>query len=211
MTTALFDTSSPAIDFWFDFGSNYSYLSVMRIEAQAARHHVKIRWQPFLLGPVFQALGYETSPFVLQKEKGEYVWQDMARQCGKYALPWRRPSAFPRRALLPLRVAMLGADEPWIGAFCRGIMRLNFAQDREIDSPEAVSEVLMQQGLPAQTIIADALADANKLALREQTERARAKGVFGAPTFFVGAEMFWGNDRLDDALACAAGLPLASN
>jgi 2-hydroxychromene-2-carboxylate isomerase len=106
---------------------------------------------------------------------------------------------------------MLGADEPWIGAFCRGIMRLNFAQDREIDSPEAVSEVLMQQGLPAQTIIADALADANKLALREQTERARAKGVFGAPTFFVGAEMFWGNDRLDDALACAAGLPLAGN
>lgn len=201
----------PLVEFWFEFASNYSYLSVMRIEAQAALHHVKVRWQPFLLGPVLQALGYETSPFVLQKEKGEYVWQDMVRQCRKHEVPWRRPSVFPRRALLPSRVAMLGADEPWIGAFCRDAMRLNFAQDREIDSPEAVSEILMQQGLPAQRIIADALADTNKLKLREQTERARAKGIFGAPTFFVGSEMFWGNDRLDDALACAAGRPLTGN
>ena len=69
----------------------------------------------------------------------------------------------------------------------------------------------MQQGLPAQRIITDALADANKLKLREQTERARAKGIFGAPTFLVGAEMFWGNDRLDDALAWAAGQPLIGN
>jgi 2-hydroxychromene-2-carboxylate isomerase len=205
MSTPLSEQSSPVIDFWFDFGSNYSYLSVMRIEAQAALHQVKVRWQPFLLGPVFRALGYETSPFVLQKEKGAHVWQDMERQCRKYALPWRRPSVFPRRALLPLRVAMLGANEPWMGEFCRDVMRLNFAQDRGIDSPEAVSEVLMQRGLPAQRIIADALGDANKLKLREQTERARAKGIFGAPTFFVGAEMFWGNDRLDDALTWAAG------
>src|SRR5580698_9794978 len=173
MNTVLFEQGSPVIDFWFDFGSNYSYLSVMRIEAQAALHHVQVRWQPFLLGPVFHALGYDTSPSVLQKEKGEYVWQDMVRQCRKYGLPWRRPAVFPRRALLPLRVAIFGVDEPWIGAFCRDVMRLNFAQDREIDSPETVSEVLMQQGLPAQKIIADALTDDNKLKLRYQTERAR--------------------------------------
>jgi len=67
--------------------------------------------------------------------------------------------------------------------------------------------VLERLDLPAQKIIADALTDANKLKLREQTERARAQRIFGAPTFFVGAEMFWGNDRLDDALAFAAGAP----
>lgn len=207
MNTSVPGQSTRDIDFWFDFASNYSYLSVMRIESQAAMHQVRVRWQPFLLGPVFQALGYDTSPFVVQKEKGEYVWKDMERQCSKYAIPWRRPSEFPRRPLLPLRVATLGANEPWIGAFCREVMQRNFAQDLEIDSPEAMNDVLGRLGLPAQQIIADALTDANKLKLREQTEQARVQRIFGAPTFFVGGEMFWGNDRLDDALAFAAAAP----
>ncbi len=82
----------PEIEFWFEFGSNYSYLSVMRIEDAAQRHGVRIVWKPFLLGPIFRALGMETSPFVLQKEKGAYVWQDMVRQCRKYGLRWVQPS-----------------------------------------------------------------------------------------------------------------------
>jgi 2-hydroxychromene-2-carboxylate isomerase len=76
-------TSAPemarAIEFWFEFGSNYSYLSVMRIEDAARQRGVRIIWQPFLLGPIFRALGMETSPFLLQKQKGAYVWQDMVR------------------------------------------------------------------------------------------------------------------------------------
>jgi 2-hydroxychromene-2-carboxylate isomerase len=192
--------SAPDLEFWFDFGSNYSYLSVMRIEAQARAHGVSIRWRPFLLGPVFRDLGFENSPFVLQKEKGAYVWKDMERQCRKYAIALTRPSTFPRAALLAMRVALLGAEEPWIAAYCRKIMQLNFADDREIGSVEVVSEALEALGLPAQQIIADAQSDANKLALREQTAAAAARGIFGAPTFFVGDEMFWGNDRLEDAL-----------
>ena len=201
------DTSSPTsqrmpeIEFWFDFGSNYSYLSVMRIEALAAERSVAVRWRPFLLGPIFRALGYENSPFVLQKQKGAYVWKDMERQCRKYGLALTRPTDFPRTALLAMRVALLGAEQQWIGAYCRGIMQLNFAHDRDIGSVEVVSEALDQLGLPAQQLIADAQTDANKLRLREQTERAAAKGIFGAPTFFAGEEMFWGNDRLEDALA----------
>jgi 2-hydroxychromene-2-carboxylate isomerase len=192
------------IEFWFEFGSNYSYLSVMRIEAVAAQYGVGIVWKPFLLGPIFKSFGWDTSPFVLQKEKGEYVWTDMARQCRKYALPWTRPSSFPRLALLPMRVALIGAEQPWIGEYCRKIMLLNFAEDRDIDSQDAVGEILVQLGLPAGEIINDARAEQNKRRLREQTETARAKGIFGAPTFFVGNEMFWGNDRLEDALASAA-------
>ena len=192
------------IEFWFEFGSNYSYLSVMRIEAAAARHDVKIAWKPFLLGPIFKSFGWDSSPFVLQKQKGEYVWKDMARQCRKYGLPWTRPTVFPRRALLPMRVSLIGAGQPWMGEYCRKIMLLNFAEDRDIDSLEAVGEVLLQLGLPAAAIINDAQAEQNKLRLREQTETAGSKGIFGAPTFFVGGEMFWGNDRLDDALAFAA-------
>jgi 2-hydroxychromene-2-carboxylate isomerase len=194
---------APTLDFWFEFGSNYSYLSVMRIEDEAARGGVAIRWRPFLLGPIFRSFGWETSPFVLQKQKGDYVWKDMARQCAKYGLPWQRPSTFPRSAILPHRVALLGAEASWMGAFCRAVMQLNFALDRDVDAAAVVGEVLKGLGLPAEDLIAQAQSDENKLRLRRQTEAAAALGIFGAPTFMVGDEMFWGNDRLDEALSWA--------
>lgn len=199
--------SSPtpaALEFWFEFGSNYSYLSVMRIADAAARLSVPVRWKPFLLGPIFRSFGWKNSPFVLQKAKGDYVWKDMVRQCHKYQLPWVQPSTFPRAAVLPLRVALVGAEEDWMGAYCQHMMLRNFAQDKDIDSAEAVTEVLEQLRLPAQQILRAAKSDANKLKLRQQTETAQAKGIFGAPTFLVGEEMFWGNDRLDEALAYCA-------
>lgn len=197
---------APEIEFWFDFGSNYSYLSVMRIETLAAARGVRIRWRPFLLGPVFRDLGFDNSPFVLQKEKGAYVWKDMERQCRKYGIALTRPTVFPRAALLAMRVALLGAEREWIGGFSRKIMQLNFADDRDIGSIDVVKSALDELGLPTQEIIAEAQSDANKLRLRTQTEAAAARGIFGAPTFFVGAEMFWGNDRLDDALEYCASL-----
>ena len=191
------------IEFWFEFGSNYSYLSVMRIEDAAAAHGVKIVWQPFLLGPIFKSFGWDNSPFVLQKEKGEYMWKDMIRECRKYDLPWLRPTTFPRRSTLPMRVAVMAAEESWIGEYCRSIMLLNFARDRDINSQEAVAGVLADLGLPALEILGEAQSEANKPRLRQQTDTAKAKGIFGAPTFFVNGEMFWGNDKLDDALAFA--------
>lgn len=198
-TFNLLPAPSP-IEFWFEFASNYSYLSVMRIEAAANRLGVKVLWRPFLLGPIFRSLGWTNSPFVLQKAKGEYVWKDMVRQCTKYGLPWQKPTAFPRSSLLPLRVALLGAEQSWCAAFCREIMHRNFVEDREIDTSQDVSEVLKKLNLPHEQIINDALSEGNKLKLWEQTQTAVDKGVFGAPTFFVGSEMFWGDDRLDDAL-----------
>lgn len=195
----------PQIAFWFEFGSNYSYLSVMRIEAAARQYGVDIVWKSFLLGPIFRALGMENSPFVLQKEKGAYMWQDMARQCRKYGLRWMQPSTFPRLGVLPLRLALLGADQPWIGDFCRQVMELNFVLDQDINDEESMARILNELGLPATDLLAQAQSDPVKLRLREQTEVARQKGIFGAPTFFVGSEMFWGNDRLDDALLFAAG------
>jgi 2-hydroxychromene-2-carboxylate isomerase len=194
----------PEIEFWFEFGSNYSYLSVMRIEDAARQRGVRIVWKPFLLGPIFRALGMETSPFVLQKEKGAYVWQDMRRQCRKYGLQWVQPSAFPRLGVLPLRIALLGAEKPWIGAFCRQVMELNFVRDEDINQADRLAPILTELGLPASEILDQARAEPTKTRLREQTEQARCRGIFGAPTFFVGTEMFWGNDRLDDALLFAS-------
>jgi 2-hydroxychromene-2-carboxylate isomerase len=203
--TGLTSSGLPEIEFWFEFASNYSYLSVMRIEGEAKRHGVTIAWRPFLLGPIFRAFGMQTSPFVLQKEKGAYVWQDMDRQCRKYGLRWTRPSTFPRLGVLPLRVALIGAEQPWMAAYCRRVMELNFALDEDINSPTQLSPILTELGLSASDILAEAQAEPAKALLRTQTEQARARGIFGAPTFFVGTEMFWGNDRLDDALQLAVG------
>ena len=192
------------IDFWFDFASNYSHISVMRIEREAVGRNVRVIWKPFLLGPIFKALGWATSPFIVQPAMGAYMWKDMVRQCAKYGVPWRRPTAFPRLSVLPLRVALIGVDQPWIGDYCRQIMRRNFVDDQDIHTPKAVGAVLTDLALRADEIIALAQSEPNKLRLRENTEAAQALGVFGAPTFFVRGEMFWGNDRLDDALDFAA-------
>jgi 2-hydroxychromene-2-carboxylate isomerase len=199
------------IEFWFELGSNYSYLSALRIEHLAQQAGVAVRWQPFLLGPIFASFGWSTSPFVLQPQKGAYVWDDMRRQCAKYAFPWQRPSVFPRNSVFATRVALHGAREPWIGDFVKAIMRANFARDEDISSEAKVIDALRELALPAMSIIADARSEANKPKLRDQTERARALGVFGAPTFFVGSEMFWGNDRLDDAIELASSPRLLDN
>lgn len=196
------------IECWFDFGSNYSYLSLMRIEQGAALHGVSVTWRPFLLGPIFKSLGWDSSPFALQEAKGKYVWQDIPRQCRKYGLPWQQPSQFPRRALLPTRIALLGEDEPWIGDYCRRIISMNFAEDREIDTVDAVSEALSELGLPVEKLLREANDDATKQRLRDRTQQAMERSIFGAPTFLVRGAMYWGNDRLNEALAYAASMAL---
>ena len=193
--------AAPRIEFWFDFGSNYSYLAMMRIHALAAPAGVQVILRPFLLGPIFKSLGWETSPFVLQKLKGDYTWRDMERQCAKYGLAWQHPTTFPRRALLPARLAVVAASEPWLPEFCRRIMQANFAQDADIEDIAVVSTILTRLGQIPDLWIAMANSHQAKALLRAQTDEAAQRGIFGAPTFFVNGEMYWGNDRLDDAIA----------
>ena len=195
--------SRPVVEFWFEFASTYSYLSVMRIERAAEAAGVDIEWNPFLLGPVFLALGWNDSPFNIYPPKGRYMWRDLERLAEKEGLPFRRPSRFPRNGLLAARVALVGVEEGWVAPFARAVMTANFAEDREIGEEAVIGEILGTLGLPAAEVITRAQADANKLALRCQTERAAELGLFGAPSFRVGEELFWGNDRLEDALAWA--------
>ncbi len=197
------NTEQSRVEFWFDFGSNYSYLSVMRIEELARQAGVSVAWKPFLLGPIFRELGWTEAPFVQQKEKGRYVWQDMARQARKYGLAFNKPSVFPRTAVLPLRVVLHAADQPWVAEFCRRIMRSNWVEDVDVDNRECVGRALQGLASDPEAVIAAATTEENKLRLREQTARAGELGIFGAPTFFARGEMFWGDDRLEDALAFA--------
>ena len=195
--------TGPNIEFWFEFGSSYSYLSVMRIDGLARASGLRIVWRPFLLGPIFRSFGWSTSPFLLQKEKGAYMWTDMERQCRKFGLPWRRPTEFPRLSVLPARLALLGVDQPWLLPFAQQVMLANFAHDQDITSESVVRDVLERLALPADELLRAAQVDSNKARLRTATEEAQRRGVFGAPTFFVGEEIFWGNDRLEDAVGCA--------
>jgi len=199
-----------SIEFWFDFGSNYSYLSMMRIAPLAAAAGVRVVLKPFLLGPIFKSLGWDNSPFVLQPLKGQYVWRDMERQCGKYGLRWQRPGVFPRNGLLAARVAIAGESAPWLPAFCEQVFIANFAEDREISDAAVLAAILDGLGADSAAILAQAHSDVVKAALRASTAEAQARGIFGAPMFFIGDEMFWGNDRLDDACAFAAAMQTQS-
>ncbi len=187
---------------WVEFASTYSYPAAARVERAARDAGVVLEWRPFLLGPIFQSQGWSDSPFNLYPAKGAYMWRDLERICADQALPFRRPSRFPRNGVLAARVASLG--EPWTGEFVRAVYRANFAEDCEISEPAVLARILESLGAPATPTLERALAPENKERLRRTTAEAVRRGIFGAPSFTVGDELFWGNDRLEQALAWAA-------
>ncbi|WP_116811830.1 2-hydroxychromene-2-carboxylate isomerase [Steroidobacter cummioxidans] len=189
------------IEFWFEFASTYSYPTAMRIEALAASRGVQVVWRPFLLGPIFNQQGWNDSPFNIYPVKGRYMWRDMERLCEELGLPFRRPSAFPRNGLLAARVVCAHADAAWVPDFVRSVYRANFVEDAEISNPAVVERCLTDLGQDATAILAAAQTQAAKDKFRSQTAEAMARGIFGAPSFVVGNELFWGNDRLEAAIA----------
>jgi len=172
----------------------------MRVENEADARGVALRWRPFLLGPIFRAQGWLDSPFNIYPVKGKYMWRDLARICAAQNIALRHPSSFPRNGLLAARVAARFEDAPWVGAFVRGIYEANFARDEEISDPAVVASVLKAVGQPA-SLVGEASSEQAKSRLRANTDEAIALGIFGAPSFVVGGELFWGNDRLETALA----------
>ncbi len=192
--------ASQGIHFWFEFASTYSYLSVMRIEDMAGQAGIDVEWKPFLLGPIFRSQGWDTSPFNIYHAKGSYMWRDIERLCDKYSIPFKKPSEFPRNGLLAARVACIAAVEGWCEEFTRRVFHANFAEDREIANPLVITEILNLIGQDSRQVIERAESPENKQFLRKQTEEAVNLGIFGAPTFVIGTELFWGNDRLEAAI-----------
>lgn len=129
------------------------------------------------------------------------MWRDLERVTAHDGIPFRRPSVFPRNGLLAARIACRFAREPWLPAFVRAVYCENFAEDRDISARDVLAGCLVAAGAKTDTVLAAAETDEAKGALRAQTERAGELGIFGAPTFLVDGEMFWGNDRLEQALA----------
>jgi 2-hydroxychromene-2-carboxylate isomerase len=191
------------VEFWFEFASTYSYPAAMRVERLAGEAGVALLWRPFLLAPIFGAQGWTDSPFNIYPAKGRNMWRDMARICEADGLVLKEPVRFPQNGLKAARIALLGTEEGWTPAFTRAVYEANFARQQDIADDAVLGGILARLGLDAGEVAARANAPENKARLKAQTEEGIARGLFGAPSFLVGDELFWGNDRLEQALAWA--------
>ncbi|MDP1632586.1 MAG: 2-hydroxychromene-2-carboxylate isomerase [Caulobacter sp.] len=193
------------IEFWYEFASTYSYPAAMRVERLAEAAGVRVEWRPFLLGPLFHAQqGRTDSPFNAFPVKGKYMWRDLERVCADEGLPLNHPSQFPRNTLLAARVAVAGLDEGWTPAFSRRVYEANFVADQDISDPEVLAPLIAEAGGAPEAALEAAGSDAVKARLKDHVGQAKARGVFGSPSFITAdGELFWGNDRLEQALAWA--------
>ncbi|MEP3045525.1 MAG: 2-hydroxychromene-2-carboxylate isomerase [Roseibium sp.] len=200
-------SKQPVLEFWFEFASTYSYLAAMRIETLAKDYEVSVSWRPFLLGPFFKKQGWDTSPFNLHPSKLKYMWRDMERHCERYGLPLTRPIPFPQNGLLAARIALAGRTQAWIGDYTRAVYMAEFGEGEDISDEALLAGILLEAGAPAKDIMEQAKSDDIKSELRKAVAQAEQHGIFGAPSFILeNGELYWGDDRLEDALEMAVQL-----
>lgn len=197
----------PQLEFFYEFASTYSYLSAIRIEHLAKHSGVDIAWRPFLLGPIFAAQGWTTSPFNIYPAKGRYMVRDIERIAATRGRTFVMPQTFPANGLQAARIALCGEEPGWIGAFTARVYEAQFERGADIASQQVLTEILQSMGLDAEAILALAKTPEIKDQLRANSQRAVGLGVFGAPSFITtDKELFWGDDRLGQAIAWAVAL-----
>lgn len=191
---------SRQIDFYLFIGSTYSYLSVTRAESLAAEAGVEFVWRPFSVRTLMRE--QENIPFATKPVKMKYMWRDVERRAAQFGIPFDGVPPYPIDPNeLANHVATLAAREGWCKEFTQAAYRKWFVEKRDPGGPEALREILGALGRDAERCIKRA-SDGNVMQeYTAATERARQLGIFGSPTFVVGQEIFWGDDRLEDALA----------
>lgn len=194
---------SQTIEFFWDPASTYSYLAATQIEAFAKANGTTVVWKPFLLGKAFEATGNKMPASIPAKAK--YLFKDATLWARYYQVPFAMPKVFPLNSVLASR-ACIAADQAGQGVpFTLALLKAYWAEGQDLSQPEAVAAVAESLGLDAEAILAATGTQPVKDVLRANTEDAVARGVFGAPTFFIGKQMFWGNDRLPLMAAFLAG------
>jgi 2-hydroxychromene-2-carboxylate isomerase len=189
-----------AIDFWFSVGSTYTYFSVMRLREVEDRTGIGFNWRPFNVRAIM--LEQNNRPFVGKPVKTAYMWRDIERRAGRCGLPVRVPAPYPLQEFERAnRIAIVGNQEGWCADYARATYRRWFQDGLEAGIEPNLSESLREIGQDPTRVIARAESDEIAAALQKATEEAKSLGVFGSPSFVVGRELFWGDDRLDDAIA----------
>jgi 2-hydroxychromene-2-carboxylate isomerase len=182
------------IEFFWDPASPYTYLASTQIEALAARAAVGVVWKPFLLGKVFEATGNRMPAAI--PAKGKHLFQDVQRWGQHYGVAVGFPKVFPVNSVAALRCGIAAAGQGKAAEFAKAVMKAYWAEGQDISQPGVLVAVAAAVGLDGAALLAQTQEPAVKDALRANTEEAVRRGAFGAPTFFVGEQMFWGNDRL---------------
>jgi 2-hydroxychromene-2-carboxylate isomerase len=180
------------LEFFYDFTSPYSYLASTQVEAAAARAGGAVRWRPFLLGGVFKATGNRAP--IETVAKGKAMWIDLERWSRRLEVPLRRPLSFPFSSILALRTA-LAAPPGALPALTHAVYKAAWADGRDVADGAVLATILSEAGLDGPALVA--AAPGFKEALAAQTQEAVDRGAYGAPSLFVGTELFTGNDRLD--------------
>jgi len=187
------------IDFWFTMGSTYSFLSVMRLAELERPTGITFRWRPFHLLVILQEMKHV--PFADKPTKLVYMWRDIERRAALYGIPVRLPAPYPaKHSVAANLVATVGMREGWGADFARAAYRRWFQLGQETGSETNISESLREIGQDPARVLASANSEDAKMALAAETDAARELGIFGSPTFAVDRELFWGDDRLEDAI-----------
>ena len=192
------------LDFWFSIGSTYTYLTVSRLHRLEESEGVRFRWRPFSARAIMQEM--DNIPFATKPIKLAYMWRDLERRASLHRLPIKVPAPYPLKEFdLANRVAIVGQTEGWCAAYVRAAYRRWFVDGEQAGSEPNLSESLAEAGQDPARVIALANSEVIRLAYTAATEEARRLKIFGVPTFVTGGEIFWGDDRLEDALAWHVG------
>ena len=187
------------IDFWYSIGSTYSYLTVMRLPKLAQEYGVNVRWRPFNVRDVM--VEQNNVPFSNKPIKSAYMWRDIERRAARYGLCPQIPAPYPLGGLvLANQVAFLGVQEGWVEAYTQETYRRWFEEGLPAGEEPNISESLDEIGQDPERILQLATTPDIMIALNEATIEAKTLGVFGSPSFVVSEEIFWGDDRLEDAI-----------
>ena len=188
---------SKTLEFYFDFGSPAAYLAYTQLPQLCAETRAALAMKPMLLGGVFHATGNQ-SPATIPV-KGKYIFEDFARHARRYGVPLETNPHFPINTLLLMRGAtgLQMRDAAKFDGYVAAMFRAIWVEARNMNDPATVGAALQAAGFDPAALLALANDPAVKEQLKADTQHAVARGIFGAPTMFVGDAMFWGQDRLD--------------
>jgi 2-hydroxychromene-2-carboxylate isomerase len=188
------------IQFWFSIGSTYTYLSVMRLAAAEQEYGVAFDWQPFNVRAIITDIG--NVPFQGKPPKLAYMWADLGRRAAMYGIPAHLPAPYPLPGLnLANRVAIVARDEGWCPAYVQTHYRRWFQQGQEPGAEPNLSGSLREIGQEPDRVLRLAQSDEIAQPYDAATTRARELGIFGSPSFATRGQLFWGDDRLEDAVS----------